>query len=51
MALGQPAVGDRSLDARGEIEQAERVRDRRSRAADPLGDLSWVKPNSSMSWR
>ena len=34
MALGQSPVGDRGLDPRGEVEQAERVRDRRAGTPD-----------------
>ena len=44
VALGQPAVRDRGLDARGEVEQAQRVRDRRSGAADAGRDVLLAEP-------
>ena len=44
MALGQPAVGDRRLDAGRQVEQAKRVGHRRSGTTDPCRDLVLAEP-------
>ena len=53
VALGDPARRRWRLQrGRRELEEAERVRDRRPRPADPGRDLRpGVSPNSSTSWR
>ena len=44
MALGEPAVGDRGLDAGRQIEEAERVRDGRACRADAIRDVLLAEP-------
>ena len=44
MALGQAAVGDRRLDAGGEVEESQRVRHGRSRPADPGREVVLAEP-------
>ena len=44
VALGQPAVGDRGLDAGREVEQPQRVGDRRAGAPDARRDLVLAEP-------
>ena len=44
MALGEPAIGDRGLDAGREVEQSERVGHRRSGSTDARRDLVLAEP-------